>query len=74
MPTENQSSIEPSAKQIFRDYCDRCAEKVSTWPAWKREAIKSPPVLAVVCRGDEALGTACGRCIRCERIARESKP
>ncbi|WP_434728596.1 hypothetical protein [Pseudomonas soli] len=70
----NAPRDEPSAKQAFRDYCDRCAEIVAPWPVWKREAIKSPPVPAVVCRGDAALGTACGRCIKCERIARENKP
>ncbi|WMW04166.1 hypothetical protein [Pseudomonas entomophila] len=59
-------SAEQNAKQAFRDYCDRCAEIVSTWPVWKREAIKSPPVPAVVCRP----GINCGKCFGCASRAR----
>ncbi|PZW76638.1 hypothetical protein DFS21_11090 [Pseudomonas sp. 2848] len=63
-------SDEPSAKQAFRDYCDSCAEKVATWPAWKRESIKSPPVPAVVCRP----GINCGKCWGCTSRARGKQP
>lgn len=77
MPTDNRSSNtesvvsdEPSAKQAFRDYCDSCAEKVATWPAWKRESIKSPPVPAVVCRP----GINCGKCWGCTSRARGKQP
>ncbi|WP_252088767.1 hypothetical protein [Pseudomonas sp. MWU13-3659] len=63
-------SAEQNAKQAFRDYCDRCAEIVATWPVWKREAIKSPPVPAVVCRP----GINCGKCFGCASRARGKQP
>jgi hypothetical protein len=64
------ASAEPSAKQAFRDYCDRCAEIVAPWPVWKRQAIKSPPVPAVVCRP----GINCGKCYGCTNRAPGKQP
>ena len=63
-------SAEPNAKQAFHDYCDRCAEIVAPWPAWKRQAIKSPPVPAVVCRP----GINCGKCYGCTSRAPRKQP
>lgn len=39
------SSHDPSPeekKRAFREHCSHCSDVVNTWPAWKRECIKSP--------------------------------